>query len=297
MNKNSKKLSIILVVVLLFNIVCIPFVNASNSKVSVKVENKYNNDAMKVEEGTIELNLNNNKIIIKYKDKYDGSKKITELKYGKTTEIIESDFKSNTYSITRNGVKNVFSRNEAIKRTKNFIANSNNYTMYSGISDELGTPYSDREVAVGSFSCNGSYEVARVKAYYDWEPTEYDTFIFSAFTAISTIAAILTMGTSTLISMIASMCTMLGGVLVIQDALTVDYNAYEQNWNKWGEVDDDIEHYFHYHAGRTRVIEIYEFSNGETIVEELRDVASSNFYDNMDILDITIDNYIMEHSY
>lgn len=105
----------------------------------------------------------------------------------------------------------------------------------------------------------------------------------------------LTLGTATVLPLLASISTVIGGVLQITDYLSIDYNSYRQDWNKWGIVDDDSTCYYHYHAGRTKFSEIWEFSNGESHVEILSDRAGTNFSSNTNILNATITNYKTEH--
>ncbi|WDV44064.1 hypothetical protein PV797_11045 [Clostridiaceae bacterium M8S5] len=289
----KKCISILLVVVFIFNLSCISF---ASTNVKVNVTNKYSLNGTSVEEGEITVTLaDGNPLTIKYSEKSDLHRKTTILNYGNTTETIETNFDTNVTYIKRNGImQDKIQANDFDKYCKN-----DTKVYLRSTPSFVKTPYSDKEVAVKSFDYNGTKMYSRVKEYYDWEFTDYTSKTFKAFTAVATIAAFATIGISTTIAIIASACTLVNGVLVINDLLTVTNNAIKETWNKYGEIDNDEDCWNRFHAGRTKITKWVGFNNGEykSDYDIASDSSTRHFYDNIKIAEIAAQNYIEDHNW
>lgn len=147
MKKTSRNISLLLVLLMIFNTFGFSFADASSNNVNVKINRKSDDGTTKVEEGVITLNVNNEILDIEYSDTFRGNKKVTKLKYGDTIEIIENDLESDIFAITKNGVKKEFNKNDAIKRIKTVMDIKVATATLSSVSSYLGTPYMDRLLA------------------------------------------------------------------------------------------------------------------------------------------------------
>ncbi len=84
--------------------------------------------------------------------------------------------------------------------------------------------------------------------------------------------------------------------MAVKEAVTITYNSYVQNWNKFMTVNGDTAHYFHFTAGRTKYSEWWACPNaGKSETKVLSDKNTQYYYDNASIFSTGINNYKAQH--
>lgn len=227
-----------------------------------------------------------------------GSTVTTEIRTPDVVQIVVSDRNSPTYTVTTNGETKEYTKpgweeRQALPSPKD---GQSEMAGTEGVSiqdarDLLGEPYFGRFLASKAVY-SPIYVAGSLYENYDWELVEYDPWWFTAYTTVSTIIGILGISTEGFLKIAGSVCAVIGGVLMITDAITVEINSYGRFWFKYVEIAQDPNGGIWYNASREQYLEIFESRDG-LYVEVLSDRADSDFYNNSALLDRGIENYLI----
>ena len=160
----------------------------------------------------------------------------------------------------------------------------------------IGSSYTSKELMRQNFNFKGTTKTARLLENYDWEASDYTVYDFVKNDSIELIVGIITMSFDDVIDLLGDLVTIIGGVEVVSEAVSVATFKVEQYWNKYGKIVGDSDSY--YHSGRTRIWKMGKLEGENAYESEVEDdFKSGDFNNNTAIMESIIDAYVAVNSY
>lgn len=214
----------------------------------------------------------------------NGYKTIT-IGEGKNQQVVEIIPNSDIFYITDKGIREKYNRKDY---TNNKLSVMQRSSIGSQVRDVLGNPYDNKYIDSREFDHNGRPKSAELSEYYNWYAYEYKSEFFKAFDTVALILAALNLGWTSIKQILGSVATVIGGVLKIKCDVTVEFNCYRQNWDRFVEVGNKGT----YKASRTRCVQVYATTYGEPYEKKLDDEYDGDFFNEQLLLNTGINNYI-----